>query len=68
MIEGVEASKTENVWNVLLDGILIKKKFVNLFKIIAVNGTKMEYVLVVIWAIILKKTNVSLLKRENSQI
>ena len=68
MIEGVEASKTENVWNVLLDGILIKKKFVNLFKIIAVNGTKMEYVLVVIWVILFRKTNVSLLKRENSQI
>ena len=68
MIEGVEASKTENVWNVLLDGILIKKKFVNLFKIIAANGTKMEYVLVVIWAIVFKKTNVSLLKRENSPI
>lgn len=64
MIEDVRVFKMKNVYNALLDGILIKKNNVNQLMIIVENGKKMENVQVVIMDIIYKMMNVYFLREK----
>ena len=54
----------ENVYNALLDGILIKTNNVNQLMIIVENGKKTENVQVVIMDIIYKMKNVYFLREK----
>jgi len=64
LIEDVRVFKMKNVYNALLDGILIKKNNVNQLMIIVENGKKMENVQVVIMDIIYKMMNVYFLREK----